>query len=87
MDFKEADLLITEYMSEQSKARSMRWYAVPYYAPSQQSVPPEKRPAQVLNADGELIADCEALEDAEHIVDLHNDRLAETRLPRYRAAV
>jgi len=87
MDFTTADRWVTEYMQGQRDAHSMRWYAVPYYAPSQQSVPPAKRPAQVLNADGELIADCEALEDAEHIVDLHNDRLAEMRLPRYRAAV
>ena len=63
----------------------MRWYPVPNYNPTKdKTVSPAKRPAQLLNAHGELVAECEKLEDAEHIADLHNNDLAAMPRNTYR---
>lgn len=47
---------------------SMRWFAVPGYRAAGES-------PRVVTVDGELIATCETLDDAEQIVDDHNQSL------------
>ena len=61
----------------------MRWYPVPNYTFRETNqLPPEKRPAQVVDAYGQMIAECGSLEEAEHIAWLHNQWLKPRKLER-----
>jgi len=53
-----------------------RWYPVPNYTfPKSNHLPPEQRPAHVVDVYGGMIVECDSLEIAEHIASLHNQSL------------
>jgi len=55
----------------------MKWYAVPGYTfQEDNTLPASKRPAQVVDAYGQMVAEVSFLDDAEEIARLHNERSA-----------
>jgi len=55
-----------------------RWYPVPNYTfPESNHLPPEQRPAHVVDVYGGMIVECDSLEIAEHIASLHNESVSE----------